>query len=448
MACPARLMDDTSSGFRFSELMSGLLRNSETHDVKFLFGEIQIGAHRNVLAQRSPAFRAMFYGSMKEKEPSTGINIQDCTVEAFTAMLQWIYTNEVTITAEIAQTLLYNAKRYLLDDLLPVLRKWLEDNLDSHTACILWQQAVFLDEDDFALKCERFCFANADQVLSSDGVVELSRDQLKALLSHKDSNILDELNAYQAVIRWGREQCALGGGHSDDVKALRAQLSDLVQLVRLPLLTPGKLACIVHGQDNTINIIPHKVMALLLAWSAARPQAEDRDRAFGDWWFCVVCRQPSPCRFAFVTSWRASFRDKHTAVSPTGTGWNGVDTAPNLPTSGCHFVQFQRLTTDGAVMIGVNLCNAFPPQGKAHFQGTGLMFHLGSGTNYTSGKQRNVYAMPAQGDIIGCKLDMHTRTVDFTINGLSVGTPFSDIAPGQYKFVCDLYNGASVRIVN
>eukprot|EP00698_Gefionella_okellyi_P004450 TRINITY_DN140_c0_g1_i11.p1 TRINITY_DN140_c0_g1~~TRINITY_DN140_c0_g1_i11.p1 ORF type:complete len:458 (-),score=83.78 TRINITY_DN140_c0_g1_i11:2001-3374(-) len=447
MACEAdHVKDTTSSGAKHSNLLLRLLHNTKTHDVKFLFGQCHLGAHRNILAERSPAFDAMFYGAMKEQDPSAGICVEDCTIEAFTAMLEWIYTDKVTVTSEIAQTLLYNAKKYMLEDLLPVLRKWLEDNLNNDTACVLWQQAVLLNETDFASKCAEFCFANADKVLASHGVVKLPRDQLKTLLSHEDAKITDELNAYQAVIRWGRKQCAIAGANADDMKALRAQVADLVQLVRLPLLSPEKLSVIVRGQDN---VMPSKTMMNLLAWSAAKPGSDVEQCSFGDWTFCVISRQSTrpapqhlpavqPNRFEFVPSLRVTFPDKLTAVAAKAGAWNGVDIAPNLPTTGSHFVQCQRFNEPDNGMIGVSLCSTVVPQGRGYIEESGLMFSLYYGSCWTRSTQiAKLCKAPAPGDIIGCRLDMDKRTVEFTVNGESVGTPFTNIAPGQYKFsVC------------
>eukprot|EP00698_Gefionella_okellyi_P004453 TRINITY_DN140_c0_g1_i5.p1 TRINITY_DN140_c0_g1~~TRINITY_DN140_c0_g1_i5.p1 ORF type:complete len:448 (-),score=90.03 TRINITY_DN140_c0_g1_i5:14-1357(-) len=447
MACEAAPINDTARGVKFADLLPSLLKSTETHDVMFVFGDSKIGGHRIILAQRSPAFRAMFYGSMKEQDPMAGILVQDCTIEAFTAMLEWIYTDKVTITSEIAQTLLYNAKKYMLEDLLPVLRKWLENNLNNDTACVLWQQAVLLSETDFASKCAEFCFANADKVLASHGVVKLPRDQLKALLSHEDSNIADELNAYQAVIRWGRKQCAIAGANADDMKALRAQVADLVQLVRLPLLSAEKLSVIVDGQDN---VVPHKTIAKLFSWSVAKQQPQgqdDQSAAFGDWSFCVSVRKRAS-RYEFVPSSRATFPDKQTVVAHSRGVWCGVDVAPNLPTTGCHFAQFQRTAGDPHVQVGVTLSNAAPPQDKGYYQGAGLMFHLNNGHSYSGGSGKLLCPAPAQDDIVGCRLDMDKRSVEFTVNGKSVGIPYTNIDPGQYKFVCDVYNGSTVKLIN
>eukprot|EP00698_Gefionella_okellyi_P004455 TRINITY_DN140_c0_g1_i9.p1 TRINITY_DN140_c0_g1~~TRINITY_DN140_c0_g1_i9.p1 ORF type:complete len:450 (-),score=85.04 TRINITY_DN140_c0_g1_i9:984-2333(-) len=440
--------DPTSSRGTHSDLLSRLLHKTKTHDVKFLFGKSQLGAHRIILAERSPIFNAMFYGSMKEKNSFAGIRIQDCTIEAFTAMLRWIYTNDITVTPDIAQTLLYNAKKYLLDDLLPVLCQWLEKHLNNDTACVMWQQAVLLNEADFALQCEQFCLLNADAVLS-DGVVKLRRDQLKTLLSHEDTNILDELSAYQAVIRWGRKQCAIAGANADDMKALRTQVEDLVQLVRLPLLSPEKLAVVVHGQDN---VVPHKTMIKLLSRPAAMPDADGQDDqssvSFGDWSFVCVNRKAPFSLQQFAPSLLAIFPDRKTAIALPGAAWVGVDVMARLPTTGCHVAQFKRIGTNADVMIGVNLCNAVPLRGQGHYQGTGLMFHLSNGYSYTNGSSDELLcAPPAQDDIVGCRLDMDKRTVEFTVNGESVGTPFTNIAPGLYKFVCDLRNGAFVTLI-
>ena len=49
-----------------------------------------IGAHRAILAARSPVFESMFAHDLKEKESST-INIDGISIDACKAVLSYIY---------------------------------------------------------------------------------------------------------------------------------------------------------------------------------------------------------------------------------------------------------------------------------------------------------------------------------------------------------------------
>lgn len=82
-------------------------------------------AHRLLLSLRSPVFRAMFNGPMKEA-PSKEITVTDVTPEAFAAMLAYLYRggknasvalSEYFTSPSSAWQLWYAARKYMLDSL-------------------------------------------------------------------------------------------------------------------------------------------------------------------------------------------------------------------------------------------------------------------------------------------------------------------------------------------
>ncbi|KVH99252.1 BTB/POZ-like protein [Cynara cardunculus var. scolymus] len=69
-----------------------MLSESIHTDIVICASDGNIGAHRAVLAARSPVFRSMFSHDLKEKEMSA-INISDMSLEACEAFLSYIYSN-------------------------------------------------------------------------------------------------------------------------------------------------------------------------------------------------------------------------------------------------------------------------------------------------------------------------------------------------------------------
>jgi len=67
-----------------------MLSESIHTDIAINASDGSIGAHRAVLAARSPVFSSMFSHDLKEKELST-INISDMSIEACRAFLNYIY---------------------------------------------------------------------------------------------------------------------------------------------------------------------------------------------------------------------------------------------------------------------------------------------------------------------------------------------------------------------
>ena len=90
-----------------------------------------IGAHRAILAARSPVFESMFAHNLKEKESST-INIDDMSIDACKAVLSYIYG---CLTPNEFQThrlaLLRAADKYDMSD----LKDACEESLVSDINC-------------------------------------------------------------------------------------------------------------------------------------------------------------------------------------------------------------------------------------------------------------------------------------------------------------------------
>lgn len=73
-----------------------LLEESKHTDITFLIGGHPIAAHRMIVASQSEYFDCLLYGSMKEAR-ETEIVLEDTTVEAFQALLKYMYSGAVSV---------------------------------------------------------------------------------------------------------------------------------------------------------------------------------------------------------------------------------------------------------------------------------------------------------------------------------------------------------------
>ncbi|XP_043703017.1 BTB/POZ domain-containing protein At1g55760-like [Telopea speciosissima] len=100
-------------------------------DITINASDGSIGAHRAVLAARSPVFRSMFAHDLKEKELST-INISDMSIDACLAFLNYIYGNiqhDQFLTHRLA--LLRAADKYDISDLKETCHESLLEDIDN-----------------------------------------------------------------------------------------------------------------------------------------------------------------------------------------------------------------------------------------------------------------------------------------------------------------------------
>ncbi|KAL6880261.1 hypothetical protein ACP4OV_011826 [Aristida adscensionis] len=173
-----------------------LLATREGADVVFEVSGKAFAAHKLVLAARSPAFKADFFGPMKEAATSY-VRICDMHPDAFEALLHFIYTDSLpppppppppttTTTssssaaeeATMAQDLLVAAGRYSLKDLKTVAEKRLCDLVGVSTALPLLALAEHQQCRRLKRRCLEFVAAgeNTRAVMATDGVEHLARN--------------------------------------------------------------------------------------------------------------------------------------------------------------------------------------------------------------------------------------------------------------------------------
>ncbi|TVU31089.1 hypothetical protein EJB05_22758, partial [Eragrostis curvula] len=159
-----------------------LLSSKEGVDVRFRVGAETFSAHRLVLAARSPVFKAELYGIMKESASTDIIPIDDMEAEVFSALLTFIYTDELPVMEEqeecvIAQHLLVAADRYFLERLKLICEDKLCKHIDKDSAPTIL--ALAKKHNCHALKeaCLEFIqsSANLDAVMETAGVEYLTR---------------------------------------------------------------------------------------------------------------------------------------------------------------------------------------------------------------------------------------------------------------------------------
>lgn len=95
--------------------LKNLLIQQKHTDCSFRIDNVIINSHKIILSTASPVFEAMFFGPLAE---TCCIEISDISYEAFQLMLEYIYTDEVDMSAivqiEDLMELYYCAKKYLL----------------------------------------------------------------------------------------------------------------------------------------------------------------------------------------------------------------------------------------------------------------------------------------------------------------------------------------------
>ncbi|XVE50922.1 hypothetical protein DITRI_Ditri01bG0202200 [Diplodiscus trichospermus] len=144
-----------------------------------------IGAHRAVLAARSPVFRSMFSHNLQEKELST-INISDMSIEACQAFLSYIYGNikhEKFLIHRLA--LLRAADKYDISDLKEVCHESLLEDIDTRNVLERLQNAALYQLPKLKSSCMQY--------LVRFGKIYDIRDDFNAFLQCADRELIADI---------------------------------------------------------------------------------------------------------------------------------------------------------------------------------------------------------------------------------------------------------------
>nr|XP_020638993.1 BTB/POZ domain-containing protein 19 isoform X4 [Pogona vitticeps] len=243
-SCSTRLLGDSAA---FAAALRTLINNPEFSDVTFLVGKEQqeVFAHRCLLSSRCPAFHAMLSHPQERQTPLILSHVQP---EVFLAVIEYLYTNSITLNNLIALEVLTSSVEYGLDDLRKLCIEFIKDTLSVEQVCEAFQAAVAYEQEDFQKYCLGFIENCTQEVVKTRGFLELSDLAVQTMLQSNCLTI-DEAKLVQAVREWAHVGSAVLG------KSVKDVARPVVAGLRLALLSPSELTTL-EEQNRKDQMIP------------------------------------------------------------------------------------------------------------------------------------------------------------------------------------------------
>ncbi|KAM9156437.1 BTB/POZ domain-containing protein 9 isoform 1-T1 [Pangshura tecta] len=216
-----------------SENVGALMNGEEYSDVTFIVEKKRFPAHRVILAARCHYFRALLYGGMRESQPEAEIPLQDTTAEAFTMLLKYIYTGRATLRDEKEEVLLdflSLAHKYGFPELEDSTSEYLCTILNIQNVCMTFDVASLYSLPKLTCMCCMFMDRNAQEVLSSEGFLSLSKAALLNVVL-RDSFAAPEKDIFQALMNWCKHNPK--ENHAEIMQAVRLPLMSLTELLNV-----------------------------------------------------------------------------------------------------------------------------------------------------------------------------------------------------------------------
>ncbi|XP_061785317.1 BTB/POZ domain-containing protein 9 [Nerophis lumbriciformis] len=242
-----------------SEQLGPLALCEQYSDVTFIVEGKRFPAHNVILAARCHYFRALLYGGMKESQPQAEICLEETQAEAFSMLLNYLYTGRASLSSareEVLLDFLGLAHRYGLQPLEDSISDFLRTILHNNNVCLVFDVASLYSLSTLSAACCSYMDKHAPEVLNSDGFLTLSKTALLTVV-RRDSFAASEREIFQALCRWC-QQYAEGPETQEVMAAVRLPLMTLTEMLNIVrpsgLLSPDDLLDAIKLRSESRNM--------------------------------------------------------------------------------------------------------------------------------------------------------------------------------------------------
>ncbi|KAF8791411.1 Kelch-like protein 5 like protein [Argiope bruennichi] len=208
-------------------------------DVTLVVSNIEITAHRLVLASASDYFHAMFTGELMEASMSR-VHLEGTHPIAVKALVDFCYSGEISLSEDNVETILSTANILQIAEVVKACCTFLACRLHPSN-CIGF--SIFSESQgcmDLHQIAHTYVMDHFMEVILNQEYLSLSVDDVKKLLSSDMLNVPSEEKAFESLMLWVNYDLA---NRKDD-------LPSLLEMIRLPLLSPQYLTD--HIENNPL----------------------------------------------------------------------------------------------------------------------------------------------------------------------------------------------------
>ncbi|XP_061463463.1 kelch-like protein 12 [Rhineura floridana] len=185
--------------------------------------------HRMLLASVSPYFRDIFINSSESQNGE--IQLEDMAASTLHCLLEYLYTEELSLTADIAQELFTAASKLQILPLKETAGRFLEMNISMNNCLSLYGLAYQHNHQALLEAASCYIKQHFAPLAKQDVFLSLEHKALTSLISSDSLEVPSELVVYKAVRNW-----------MESAASVRLPLfKELLGHVRFPLLTHEEL---------------------------------------------------------------------------------------------------------------------------------------------------------------------------------------------------------------
>lgn len=184
-----------------SSVLNRFRSDSKFCDFQLKVEDRTFNVHRVVLSASSPYFEALFSNDLIEKE-SKFVEIKDINSKIFEAIVDYIYSGDISIDGDNVQELLSAAHRLQLSEIVSICCQFLIKQLDPTNCVGILRFAEFLSLTSLRLDSRRYIERHFAEVIKEEEFFDLPKDLLKGFLRSEGLSIDNEFQVLEATVNW------------------------------------------------------------------------------------------------------------------------------------------------------------------------------------------------------------------------------------------------------
>ena len=163
----------------FASDLGDFVDNRELSDVRFSVEGKIVSAHKFILCARSSYFRAMFLGGAYKESTHAdeAIELPGVAHHVFVIMLKYLYTDEVSVSADVAMDLFEIADQFGVDRLKRICEDKMLLAMNAETAASIFLAADAHHAHQLRKRCMHYILSNFDVVSKTEGFMDMGRQR-------------------------------------------------------------------------------------------------------------------------------------------------------------------------------------------------------------------------------------------------------------------------------
>ncbi|XP_035716062.1 kelch-like protein 24 [Folsomia candida] len=197
---------------------------------------VKVPVHRIFFQASSPVLNGKLKASVED------LVIANVDSRIFKILLKYLYTGTSDVGMGDALQLMQLATEFEINGLRDDCATVLKGDLTCENVLGLFESGMEYAHGDFIQSTLKFICTNARQILKRDEFAKLRLECLIEIIQQDSLIVMNEMEVFEAVNRWGLAECARLSLDPDNTENLGKCLAKPLNYIRFPLMNPEEFA--------------------------------------------------------------------------------------------------------------------------------------------------------------------------------------------------------------